>query len=198
MTNMSQYDEDSTVRFYHRDSNVITMRNGVDRPFYIKIMPLKADCKPKAIAKKGGNRDLKRTKRVPTREQQLQRVSSFRKRVFELVRSIPAGKVTTYGSLAKAVDCGSAQAIGQAMRHNPYALKYYEDQAPNYPAEMVPCHRVIASDLTLGGFGGETDIHHSNLCDKVSILKAEGVPTKRSGDKIKLASEESLVLLHLL
>jgi len=51
---------------------------------------------------------------------------------------------------------------------------------------MVPCHRVIASDLTLGGFGGETNIDHSNLCDKVTLLKAEGVPTKRSGDKIKV------------
>ena len=31
------------------------------------------------------------------------------------------GKVTTYGALAEALHCGSSQAIGQAMRHNPYA-----------------------------------------------------------------------------
>eukprot|EP00730_Choanoeca_flexa_P019211 TRINITY_DN9378_c0_g2_i5.p1 TRINITY_DN9378_c0_g2~~TRINITY_DN9378_c0_g2_i5.p1 ORF type:complete len:165 (+),score=14.89 TRINITY_DN9378_c0_g2_i5:149-643(+) len=147
-------------------------------------------------APKQESRYFKKAKRSPTREEQLKRVSSFRKRVFDMVRAVPKGKVTTYGSLAKALNCGSAQAIGQAMRHNPYALQYYKDKAPNYPDEMVPCHRVIASDLTLGGFGGQTDIHHKNLCDKVALLKAEGVPTKRSGDKIKLADKKNLLLMH--
>eukprot|EP00043_Microstomoeca_roanoka_P009229 m.87952 g.87952 ORF g.87952 m.87952 type:complete len:144 (+) comp14521_c1_seq2:325-756(+) len=110
-------------------------------------------------------------------------------RVFELVRRVPPGKVTTYGRVAAALHCGSARAIGQAMRHNPYGQSRYQ---PPYPAQMVPCHRVIASDLSLGGFSGQTDPTSKELCNKVKFLRQEGVKFSEKGGKLYVA-EESVI-----
>ena len=69
--------------------------------------------------------------------------TTFEHKVYEAVKKIPRGRVTTYKLLAACVGCGSAQAVGQALRRNPFAPR-------------VPCHRVIASDLGIGGFAGRT------------------------------------------
>jgi methylated-DNA-[protein]-cysteine S-methyltransferase len=69
--------------------------------------------------------------------------TEFEKRVYALCAAIPRGRVSTYGAMAAALSCGSAQAIGQAMRRNPWAP---------WP---VPCHRVVASSRSIGGFHGE-------------------------------------------
>ena len=84
----------------------------------------------------------------------------FQKRVYDAVSLIPSGFVSTYKEVAVAIGCGSARAVGQALRRNPHA-----------PA--VPCHRVIASDLTLRGFYGKTS--EEALAPKEGLLKAEGV-----------------------
>lgn len=57
---------------------------------------------------------------------------------------VPAGETITYGELARRIGCHSAQAVGQALKRNPYA--------PD-----VPCHRVIAADGSLGGYNGRRD-----------------------------------------
>ena len=67
----------------------------------------------------------------------------FRQRVYDACSLIPKGRVTTYKQLAKEINCASCQAIGQALRHNPFAPK-------------VPCHRVVKTDRSLGGYGGNT------------------------------------------
>ena len=89
-----------------------------------------------------------------------QQVTDFQRRVYDAARNIPRGKVTTYGLLAKAIGCGSPRAVGQALARNPFA-------------PVVPCHRVIASDLTLGGFAGKTS--GPELARKRRMLEAEGV-----------------------
>lgn len=66
----------------------------------------------------------------------------------------------TYRGLAQAIGCSSCQAVGQALRRNPFA-------------PVVPCHRVIKSDLTPGGFTGKQD--HSAIQRKLELLAAEGV-----------------------
>ena len=68
-------------------------------------------------------------------------VTLFRRKVYGALLEVPRGCVTTYGSLARRVECGSAQAVGGALRANPFA--------PD-----VPCHRVVAADLSVGGFCG--------------------------------------------
>lgn len=58
----------------------------------------------------------------------------------QVCSAIPKGKVSTYGALSQVLK-SSPRAVGQALRRNPFA-------------PQVPCHRVIASTLELGGFSG--------------------------------------------
>ena len=87
-------------------------------------------------------------------------VTDFEERVYLATRRIPRGKVSTYKLLANTIGCGSAQAVGQALKRNPFA--------PD-----VPCHRVIASDLSLGGFRGQRC--GTVLEEKRLLLEKEGV-----------------------
>jgi len=73
-------------------------------------------------------------------------VPDFDRRVYEVARSIPPGRVLTYGEIASRLGIGNARAIGQALGRNPFAV-------------IVPCHRVVAAGGRLGGFsasGGAT------------------------------------------
>lgn len=84
--------------------------------------------------------------------------SVFSQRVYGLVTRIPAGKVTTYGSIARALHRPqAAHAVGAVMRANPTPI-------------VVPCHRVVMSDGRLGGYGGPKGSER-----KVALLKGEGV-----------------------
>jgi len=87
-------------------------------------------------------------------------VTPFRRKVYEALLEVPRGYVTTYGVLARRVGCGSAQAVGGALRSNPFAPE-------------VPCHRVVASDLSIGGFCGCRE--GAEIGRKAGLLKAEGV-----------------------
>ena len=69
-------------------------------------------------------------------------VTLFQERVYSALRKVPRGRVTTYKELGHALKSTAYRAIGQALRCNPYAPE-------------VPCHRVVASDGTLGGFKGK-------------------------------------------
>jgi len=86
--------------------------------------------------------------------------TEFQNRVYDAARRIPRGSVVTYKALALAVNCRAAQAVGQALRRNPYAPE-------------VPCHRVVASDRSLGGFNGERA--GEAIARKIALLKSEGV-----------------------
>eukprot|EP00878_Enallax_costatus_P000870 GHUV01000997.1.p2 GENE.GHUV01000997.1~~GHUV01000997.1.p2 ORF type:complete len:144 (+),score=44.57 GHUV01000997.1:310-741(+) len=94
--------------------------------------------------------------------------TGYEQRVYAMCKAIPLGKVSTYGDMAKALG-SSARAVGQAMRRNPFA--------PD-----VPCHRVVAADLNLGGFSGSWGIACGNVQRKKAMLQQEGV--KFDGDKI--------------
>ncbi|CAM9677682.1 unnamed protein product, partial [Discosporangium mesarthrocarpum] len=81
---------------------------------------------------------------------------------------IPKGKVSTYGGLAKALGT-CPRAVGGALRRNPYA-------------PVVPCHRIVSGDLTIGGFSGSKG-DCENTRRKRAMLEAEGVVF--NGDKVK-------------
>ena len=68
------------------------------------------------------------------------RLPSYTQRVLKATAQIPLGYVTSYGSIARAVG-GGPRAVGNVMASNPFA-------------PIVPCHRVVKSDFTLGGYGG--------------------------------------------
>lgn len=88
------------------------------------------------------------------------RLTDFRMKVYLAVAAIPQGKVSTYGLVARSIGSRSARAVGQALSVNPFA--------PD-----VPCHRVVSSDLRLGGFSGKTD--EQALARKRALLLSEGV-----------------------
>ncbi len=71
-------------------------------------------------------------------------ITPFQRRVYLALLDVPSGTTITYGELAERIGCRSAQAIGQALRRNPFAPE-------------VPCHRVLAADGSLGGYNGERD-----------------------------------------
>lgn len=81
---------------------------------------------------------------------------TFREKVKEIVRNIPKGSVVTYKEVAIAAGKPNAhRAVANIM-------------AKNYDPE-VPCHRVIRSDGTLGGY------NRGGIGKKRSLLQAEGV-----------------------
>ena len=82
--------------------------------------------------------------------------TNFEHQVFAELRSVAFGELTTYGELARRLGRPRAtRAIGGAMQRNPLPL-------------FVPCHRVVASDGSLGGFGG-------GLALKRRLLALEGI-----------------------
>ncbi|MBQ0061459.1 MAG: MGMT family protein [Bacteroidaceae bacterium] len=87
-------------------------------------------------------------------------ITEFQRKVYLELLNVPKGQTITYGQLAKRIGCKSAQAVGQALRRNPFA-----------PA--VPCHRVIAANGSLCGFNGHRE--GEEIERKRQLLKSEGV-----------------------
>lgn len=78
---------------------------------------------------------------------------SFKEKVYKVVGKIPKGKVLTYAQIAKMAGSPRAfRAAGNALNKNKNPL--------------VPCHRVIRSDGTLGGY-------RSGIKEKMRLLKKE-------------------------
>ena len=68
--------------------------------------------------------------------------TSFQKKVWGALRTIPYGETRSYGEIARQVgNPRAARAVGMANHENPVAI-------------VVPCHRVIAGDGSLGGYAG--------------------------------------------
>ena len=87
---------------------------------------------------------------------------AFTLAVLEALRGIPAGATTTYGALALLAGRPNAgRAVGQAVGSNPVPI-------------IVPCHRVVASNGSLGGFSAGLD-------RKRALLDHEGVPALTGG-----------------
>lgn len=87
--------------------------------------------------------------------------SEFRQGVWDILREIPYGEVTTYGSIARRMaekmgrDSMSSQAVGGAVGHNPISI-------------VIPCHRVVGSNGSLTGYAGGVPL-------KRRLLELEGV-----------------------
>ena len=68
------------------------------------------------------------------------RATAFQRQVWELLRAIPYGQTVSYGDVAKALGKpGAVRAVGRACATNPVAL-------------VIPCHRVVREDQSLGGY----------------------------------------------
>jgi O-6-methylguanine DNA methyltransferase len=84
--------------------------------------------------------------------------------VFDGVRRLRRGEVTSYGRLARNIGrTGAARAVGGAVGRNPIGL-------------AIPCHRVIAGDGSIGGYGGDWFGSREQLLEiKRELLALEGV-----------------------
>lgn len=87
-------------------------------------------------------------------------ITEFQRRVYLELLNVPPGETITYGELARRIGCRSAQAVGQALKRNPFA--------PD-----VPCHRVIASDGSIGGYNGKRD--GEQIDRKRELLESERI-----------------------
>ena len=89
----------------------------------------------------------------------LDSLTPFQKEVLEITKNIPYGKIITYKEIAdiiakrKNIKKMSAQAVGQALKHNPICI-------------IIPCHRVIGCNNKLTGY-------NSGISNKIELLKLE-------------------------
>ncbi|MGD9099804.1 MAG: methylated-DNA--[protein]-cysteine S-methyltransferase [Anaerolineae bacterium] len=90
----------------------------------------------------------------------LDRATPFQKSVLRAAHRIPLGVVWTYGQIAQAIGKPRAsRAVGQALGRNPIPI-------------VIPCHRVVAGDGSLGGYSGGGGLDSKRL-----LLRLEGALT---------------------
>jgi methylated-DNA-[protein]-cysteine S-methyltransferase len=79
--------------------------------------------------------------------------TAFQRKVWQALATIPAGQTRSYAEIGHQVGCRAARAIGQANGANPIPI-------------LIPCHRVVAADGSLGGYsGGEGEATKRYLLD---------------------------------
>lgn len=84
--------------------------------------------------------------------------TKFQITIWKYLTKIPRGEVKSYSDVAKAIGKPlAARAVASAIAKNPYAPK-------------IPCHRVVRSDGSLGGYSGKGGVRTKKL-----LLKKEGV-----------------------
>ena len=108
-------------------------------------------------------------------------VTTFEKRVYDLCKKVPKGKVTTYKILAEKLGTKAYRAVGQALRCNPFgAWGRVGGKSFRRKRCIVPCHRVIKSDGSIGGFSGSINPKSKEVKRKIRILKKEGIIIKNN------------------
>ena len=87
-------------------------------------------------------------------------MKSFQDKVLDLCKKIPKGKVTTYKIIGKKLGRRGQiyRAVGRALKENIYPV-------------IIPCHRVVCSDGSIGGYS-------RGVKKKIALLKKEGVEVK--------------------
>ena len=85
---------------------------------------------------------------------------NFNQRCYQKLVLIPKGMVSSYGEIAKSLNSRAYRAVGNAMAKNPHPV-------------AVPCHRIIKSDGTLGGYA-------LGVSKKIQLLKKEGIKIKNN------------------
>jgi methylated-DNA-[protein]-cysteine S-methyltransferase len=93
---------------------------------------------------------------------------TFDRRALEAVREVGWGETASYGGIARRIGAPrAARAVGGALGRNPISM-------------IIPCHRIIAGDGTLGGYGGDGWIDRDRQRSrKEALLLREGVTVPR-------------------
>lgn len=85
-------------------------------------------------------------------------MESFAERVLIITAKIPYGRVSTYGEIARVLGGRGYRAVGRALNKNKTPIK-------------IPCHRVVKSDGSVGGYS-------RGIKKKIKLLEKEGVVVK--------------------
>jgi methylated-DNA-[protein]-cysteine S-methyltransferase len=100
--------------------------------------------------------------RFPLEQVRMDLCSPFQRSVLRAEHAIPRGRVSTYGRLARHLGSPKgARAVGNCLAGNPFPI-------------VIPCHRAIRSDRTLGGYQGGGEM-------KRALLETEGILFDKSG-----------------
>lgn len=97
-------------------------------------------------------------------------LTPFRQKVLLLLSQVPRGRYTTYAALSTFLH-SSPRAVGNATRNNPFAPR-------------VPCHRVLAANGGIGGFGGEWGAEGKHAKEKIRLLREEGIKFDGKGKAV--------------
>lgn len=90
------------------------------------------------------------------------KLSKFSAKVLKQTGKIPRGQATTYAGLAQKIGSPqAARAVGTALANNPFPL-------------VIPCHRVVRADGSLGGFGGGIKMKQELLAKEGVVLDSKG------------------------
>lgn len=154
-----------------------TFRSGVARRFGAPVIPLAeaGQDEPAALILHAGLpvfEALLRGERVDDTSVAIDLTDrpTWDQRVLDEVRHVTWGTTASYGDIARRVGAPrAARAVGGALGRNPVSL-------------VVPCHRIIAGDGTLGGYGGTGWVDRDRqLSRKEALLLHEGVTVPRRG-----------------
>lgn len=139
------------------------------KPMSELILTTFPDAKPHRSERLGGIRQkLERYDRGETvtftfPEQEITSWGNFTRLVWQATSNIPYGEVSTYGTIAEIISApGAARAVGTALGKNPFPL-------------IIPCHRVLRNDRTMGGFSG------GGIGMKRILLEREGLHFDQGG-----------------
>jgi len=102
----------------------------------------------------------------------MEHLSKYSQKVLKCVWQIPVGYLTSYGAVAKTCG-GSPRAVGRVMATNPFA-------------PLIPCHRVVQADFSVGGYGG-------GKVTKLEFLKREDRGYKEPKE---IMTESRVLLVH--
>lgn len=111
-----------------------------------------------------------------TPKYKLENMTSFRKRVIEIMSEIPFGRTITYSEIAnqiakeQGISKMSSQAVGKAVGKNPIGI-------------IIPCHRVVGKNKTMTGYAG-------GIKNKMELLKLEGHQIDQKSRKMKEKQNE--------
>ena len=106
-------------------------------------------------------------------------LTAFQRRVLEACARIGYGQTTTYGALARRIGRPrAARAVGHALGRNPVPL-------------VIPCHRVVASDGSLGGFSAEQGVELKRQLLELEARTCRPPTTRQAGNRDLPAPQES-------
>jgi len=89
---------------------------------------------------------------------------NLNKKVYDLCKKIPKGKLSTYKLIAKKLNTNAYRAIGQILKHNKDPIK-------------IPCYKIVKNNGEISGYNGN---NRKNISKKIKLLGKDGIIIKNN------------------